>query len=115
MDRFENSMEHLLAEAKRIDLLLRREIVKMRRIRSDGKWDEFRGLYISEEDVDGMLSASILASSPPSKSSDDPEAKRMDQFLGEYAAEVAQRRHVQRFGRASTDLTQTLNGAAHKS
>jgi len=27
------------------------------------------------------------------------------------AAEVAQRRHVQRFGRASTDLTQTLNGA----
>lgn len=31
------------------------------------------------------------------------------------AAEVAQRRHVQRFGRSSTDLTQTLNGAAHKS
>lgn len=28
------------------------------------------------------------------------------------AAEVAQRRHVQRFGRASTDLTQTLNGAS---
>jgi len=27
------------------------------------------------------------------------------------AAEVAQRRHVQRFGRASTDLAQTLNGA----
>jgi hypothetical protein len=25
-------------------------------------------------------------------------------------AEVAQRRHVQRFGRASTDLTNTLNG-----
>lgn len=27
------------------------------------------------------------------------------------AAEVAQRRHVQRFGRASTDLTHTLSGA----
>jgi cytochrome oxidase assembly protein ShyY1 len=27
------------------------------------------------------------------------------------AAEVAQRRHVQRFGRASTDLKHTLNGA----
>jgi SpoVK/Ycf46/Vps4 family AAA+-type ATPase len=92
MDRFDNSMEHLLAEAKRIDLLLRREIVKMRQLRSDGKWDEFRGLYISEEDIDGVLSASILASSPPSKSSDDPEAKRMDQLLGEYAAEVAQRK-----------------------
>lgn len=27
------------------------------------------------------------------------------------AAEIAQRRHVQKFGRASTDLTHTLNGA----
>jgi hypothetical protein len=27
-------------------------------------------------------------------------------------AEVAQRRHVQRFGRPSTDLTNTLNGSA---
>jgi hypothetical protein len=27
------------------------------------------------------------------------------------AAEVAQRRHVQKFGRASTDLTHTLNSA----
>ncbi len=28
------------------------------------------------------------------------------------AAEVAQRRHVQRFGRENTDLTHTLNGAS---
>jgi hypothetical protein len=36
----------------------------------------------------------------------------VDQQIND-AAEVAQRRHVQRFGRASTDLTQTLNGSAH--
>jgi hypothetical protein len=30
------------------------------------------------------------------------------------AAEVAQRRHVQRFGRASTDLTDTMNGTGHR-
>jgi len=30
-------------------------------------------------------------------------------------AEVAQRRHVQRFGRANTDLANTLNGAVTKS
>ncbi len=29
------------------------------------------------------------------------------------SAEVAQRRHVERFGRASTDLVHTLNGAGH--
>jgi len=37
----------------------------------------------------------------------------VDQQIND-AAEVAQRRHVQRFGRASTDLKHTLNGnAAH--
>jgi hypothetical protein len=29
------------------------------------------------------------------------------------AADVAQRRHVQRFGHASADLAKTLNGSAH--
>jgi len=37
-------------------------------------------------------------------------AREVDQQI-HAAAEVAQRRHVQRFGRASTDLTHTLNGA----
>lgn len=37
-------------------------------------------------------------------------AHEVDQQI-HVAAEVAQRRHVQRFGRMSTDLTHTLNGA----
>jgi hypothetical protein len=39
-------------------------------------------------------------------------AKDVNQQIHE-VAEVAQRRHVQRFGRASTDLQHTLNGAAN--
>jgi len=92
MDRFENSLEHLVAEAKRIDLMLRREIVKMRRLRSDGEWDEFRGLYISEKDMDGLLSEAIFPSSLPLGSSGDTEVEKVERLLDEITAEIAQRK-----------------------
>lgn len=38
-----------------------------------------------------------------------PSDARIDEQI-HLAAEVAQRRHVQRFGRASTDIQTTLNG-----
>jgi len=40
-----------------------------------------------------------------------PSSARIDEQI-HLAAEVAQRRHVQRFGRASTDIQTTLNGHA---
>ena len=43
-----------------------------------------------------------------------PGSERVDEYINS-AAEVAQRRHVQHFGRASTDLQQTMNGRATKS
>lgn len=42
-----------------------------------------------------------------------PGSERISESINE-AAEVAQRRHVQRFGRASTDLQQTMNGHVSK-
>jgi len=51
---FHDSIEHLLAGIKRLDLMLRRAVVVARHARSDTP-DEFRGLVISEENVDRML------------------------------------------------------------
>jgi len=51
---FETSLEHLLAELQRIDLKLRLRVLEAR-LREDGKADdEFRGLYVSAEEVDAM-------------------------------------------------------------
>jgi ATP-dependent 26S proteasome regulatory subunit len=53
MDYFAESSEHLLAELERIDLLIRGQVARVRKLQaSDG---QFRGLYISEQEVDALL------------------------------------------------------------
>ena len=54
-DPFRSSLEHILAEMKRLDLMLRRAVLVARRTRSTDVPDEFRGLVISDEHVDRML------------------------------------------------------------
>ena len=56
---YSNSMEHLLAELEWIDLLLRAQVQRARE--SQGDDDEFRGLYISEEEVDTLLAQPLGA------------------------------------------------------
>ncbi|MGM9489711.1 ATP-binding protein [Ideonella sp. YS5] len=50
---FANSTEHLLAELQRVDLLIRARVAVLRRRQSQD--EHFRGLYVSEEEVDGLL------------------------------------------------------------
>ena len=56
MTKFESSLEHLQAELKRIDLRLRLEIMRLR-LRTGQPADDFRGLYISEGEIDTFLGA----------------------------------------------------------
>jgi ATP-dependent 26S proteasome regulatory subunit len=51
-----SSVEHILAELERIDLLIQ---VQIRRARQLQKTDEFQGLYISEQEVDSLLAQPI--------------------------------------------------------
>ena len=50
---FENSLQHLLAELERIDLLIAAQVARARRLHTDD--EQFRGLYISEEEIDALL------------------------------------------------------------
>lgn len=52
---FRDSVEHILMEMKRLDLMLRRAVLVARQSRSSDTPDEFRGLVISDENVDRML------------------------------------------------------------
>src|SRR5215510_8003840 len=53
MEYFESSLQHLLAELERIDLLIAAQVARARRLHADD--EQFHGLYISEEDVDALL------------------------------------------------------------
>jgi SpoVK/Ycf46/Vps4 family AAA+-type ATPase len=52
---YRDSTEHLFAELKRLDLMLRRAVLIARETRSADVPDEFRGLVISEESVAHIL------------------------------------------------------------
>ena len=54
MDRFATTGEHLEAELRRLDLLIHREILRLRAVYALSL-DEFRGLYISNEQVDRLI------------------------------------------------------------
>ncbi len=57
MDYFANSQHHLLAELERIDLLIRSLVASSRRAFSDD--EQFRGLYISEQELEALLKRPI--------------------------------------------------------
>ncbi|MEJ2567453.1 MAG: hypothetical protein P8Z50_01010, partial [candidate division WOR-3 bacterium] len=54
-DIYNNSFEHIQDELKRIDILIHNCIVRLREERRDNTPDEYRGLFISEEEIDGIL------------------------------------------------------------
>jgi SpoVK/Ycf46/Vps4 family AAA+-type ATPase len=54
MEPYADSLEHLCDELKRVDLLVRRALL-ISRAASSKKENAFRGLVISEPDIDGML------------------------------------------------------------
>ncbi|MFZ0771173.1 MAG: AAA family ATPase [Candidatus Sulfotelmatobacter sp.] len=51
-----SSIEHILAELERIDLLIQIQIRRARQLHQD---DEFQGLYISEQEVDSLLAQPV--------------------------------------------------------
>jgi SpoVK/Ycf46/Vps4 family AAA+-type ATPase len=50
---FEGSLQHLLAELERIDLLIAIQVARARRLHADD--EQFHGLYISEGEIDTLL------------------------------------------------------------
>jgi SpoVK/Ycf46/Vps4 family AAA+-type ATPase len=54
MALYADSREHLLDELRRLDLLIQRQVARFRAAGREPR-DAFRGLYISEKDVDSLL------------------------------------------------------------
>ena len=50
-----DALDHTLAHLARLDMLIRREILRMRLSSGEQAVDEFRGLYVSDEEVQALL------------------------------------------------------------
>ncbi|MGB8648387.1 MAG: hypothetical protein WCF84_24335, partial [Anaerolineae bacterium] len=55
------SLDHILTLLGRLDLLIRREVLGLRARSPEKAIDDFKGLYISEEEVDAFLHDSLAA------------------------------------------------------
>ena len=93
MNTFESNLEHLLAEARRIDLMLRQRVIEVRLQRREPGWDEFRGLCISEEEIDDLLSSAFPADSLPEPAvSGQTEMPGLAEALQQLDQEISERR-----------------------
>jgi SpoVK/Ycf46/Vps4 family AAA+-type ATPase len=57
MAAYTTSLDHLFAELKRLDALLKRAVILARSDRPSGVPDDFRGLAVFETEIDALLSA----------------------------------------------------------
>lgn len=55
------SLEHTLTQLARLDVLIRREVLRVRLQQAQREDDEYRGLYVSREEVDALLDRSLSA------------------------------------------------------
>jgi SpoVK/Ycf46/Vps4 family AAA+-type ATPase len=55
MSAYRNSREHLFEELRRLDLVLNLAVARQRRDPTLAGFNEFRGLFISEDEIDGLL------------------------------------------------------------
>ncbi len=55
MQAYRDSREHLFEELHRLDLVLNLQVARQRRDPAYTGFDEFRGLFISEAEIDGLL------------------------------------------------------------
>jgi len=88
---YQDSLEHLLAELERIELMLRLQVLKMRSQYDHSADQEFRGLYISEEDIDDILTTTASFRKTTS-SSNDTSLAPFEENLRQVELEIQRRK-----------------------
>ncbi len=94
---FETNREHLYAELARLDLLIQRQIWRWRQTGQSQPptGDEFRGLYVSEAQVDAILNGVYPGSAKVVRQAIDQRPDRaFCQAIERATAEIAQRKTV---------------------
>jgi len=89
---FQSSLEHLLAELKRIELKLHLNVVKMRHEGSRTEEDKFRGLYISEREIDNLMGSPPFSSGDSTCRVDNSALVSLAESLRQFEADIARRK-----------------------
>src|SRR5580704_10378667 len=82
MEPYSDSIEHLQDEISRLDLLLKRAVVIARQAGPGTESDEFRGLVVTENEIDDILrTKDLLGETWERAAAREPELTRIDKEL----------------------------------
>lgn len=88
---YKNTLEHLLAELERIDLRLRLQVLSMRSLYDHPGIQELRGLYISESEIDDILSTDASFQKVPPDTGDSLPRSLLER-LRQVESEIQERK-----------------------
>lgn len=93
MQAYSNSREHLFEEVGRIDLLLNLRVARQRLDPAYAGFNEFRGLFIAEHEIDQLL-AGRLARREDAATQDEAQARPLLAALEQLEQRIARRLHA---------------------
>jgi SpoVK/Ycf46/Vps4 family AAA+-type ATPase len=88
MSAYRNSREHLYEELRRLDLALNLAVARQRRDPTLAGFSEFRGLFISEDEIDKLL-AGAGGRPAESESQDDAEVEKLREAVERAGQRIA--------------------------
>jgi AAA+ superfamily predicted ATPase len=86
---FQDSLRHLFSELKYMELKLRLQTIQIRQQNSSGREDKFRGLYISDNEIDSILNAKTLQLDNESPQVENPAAVNLSRTLDQMQASIS--------------------------
>lgn len=89
MSGYNNSLEHLLEELRRIDLLIHLQVLRFR-MTGLREGDELRGLYIKEDEIDALLEGGGLFQDEVRESS--PQLQAYVEHLTAWEAQISEKK-----------------------
>ena len=90
MPAYRNSREHLFEELYRLDLLLNVQIARRRRDPANAGFDEFRGLFISEQEIDQLVDG-VRQSTPGPVTDDAAEIRSLQSAIQQREQQMAEK------------------------
>jgi SpoVK/Ycf46/Vps4 family AAA+-type ATPase len=90
MKAYQNSWEYISDELMRLNLLIRRNLSQLDKPHHDGNYDEFMGLFLSDEEINGLLDNKNQSSF----TIDSSEVQGLDDSIKELKARISERRAI---------------------
>jgi ATP-dependent 26S proteasome regulatory subunit len=90
-ESFQNSLEHLLVEMKRMELKLHLQVIKLRQGSAQTADEKFRGLYISDDEIDKIMGSLPFQLETSSYQTDNSAVASLAQSLKQLEEDIVER------------------------